>query len=116
MELSHYDIIKRPVITDKSIEVFKKFGQLTFEVNKAANKITVRRAVEKIWNVEVDSVRIKNSAGKNKVFARRSFSSPGKKTAIIKLKKGFKIEIPGMFEATGLVGGHDESSTPSQGK
>lgn len=102
MELSIYDIIKKPVVTSKSVELFKKLGQLTFEVDKSANKITIRRAIEKIWDVKVADVRIMNVGGKEKVFARKSFMSPDKKKAIIKLKKGYKIEIPGMLEAVGL--------------
>lgn len=102
MELSIYDIIKKPVVTSKSVELFKKLGQLTFEVDRSANKITIRRAVEKIWDVKVADVRVMNVGGKQKVFARKSFMSPDKKKAIITLKKGYKIEIPGMLEAVGL--------------
>jgi large subunit ribosomal protein L23 len=111
MELSVYEIIKKPVVTNKSVELFKKFGQLTFEVNKAANKVQVRKAIEKIWDVKVEEVRIMNVAGKEKIFARRSFVSPDKKKAIVKLKKGYKIEIPGMFESMGMTGSsHEEAS------
>lgn len=102
MELSIYNIIKKPIVTSKSVELFKKFGHLTFEVDKSANKIMVRQAVEKIWDVKVADVRIMNVAGKEKVFARRSFMSPDKKKAIVTLKKGYKIELPGMLEAVGL--------------
>ena len=113
MELSNYDVIKRPVITSKSIDLFKKLGQITFEVNIVANKVMIRNAVEKIWNVKVANVRVMKSKGKNKIFARKTFVSPDKKKAIITLKKGYKIEIPGMFEIIGQqggVGGLDESS------
>ena len=103
MELNIYDIIKKPVVTSKSVELYKKLGQLTFEINKVANKILVRKAVENIWNVKVAEVRIINIPGKEKVFARRSFVSPGKKKAIVTLKKGYKIEIPGLFESMGAV-------------
>ncbi|MFA6527413.1 MAG: 50S ribosomal protein L23 [Candidatus Babeliales bacterium] len=103
MELSIYDIIKKPVVTSKSVELYKKLGQLTFEVDKSANKITIRRAVEKIWDVKVADIRVMNVGGKEKVFARRSFMSPDKKKAIVTLKQGYKIEIPGMLEAVGLT-------------
>ena len=99
MELSIYDVIKRAIITSKSIELYQKQGKVTFEVNRDANKLVVRNAVEKIWDVKVANVRIINSTGKNKVFMRKKFKSPDSKKAIISLKKGFKIEIPGMMEA-----------------
>lgn len=98
MELSIYDVIKKPVVTSKSIELYQKFGQVTFEVHVQANKIDVRRAVEKIWSVQVAEVRILRTAGKVKSFARREFTTSAKKKAIIKLKPGFKIDLPGMFE------------------
>ena len=103
MELSIYDIIKKSVITSKSVELFQKLGKMTFEVNVMANKITIRNAVEKIWNVEVAKVQIINSTGKSKVFARRKFTTSDKKKAIITLKKGYKIELPTMFETMGAA-------------
>ena len=103
MELNVYDIIKKAVLTPKSWELLQKLGKLTFEVHCAANKSVVKDAVEKIWNVKVDKVCIMNVRGKNKVFARRQFSSSDRKKAIITLKKGYKIELPGQFEAMGAA-------------
>lgn len=114
MELSIYDVIKKPVITSKSVDLFKKLGQITFEVNLNANKIMIRHAVEKIWNVKVADVRIVKLRGKTKVFARKSFTCSDRKKALITLKKGYKIEIPGMLEIIGQqkaeVNKFDESS------
>ena len=102
MELSIYDIIKKPVITSKSILLFQKAGKVTFEVNLHANKLMVRRAVEEIWNVKVDSIRMLIRKGKNKVFARRPFSASDKKRAIVTLKQGYKIDMPAMYETMGV--------------
>ncbi len=103
MELSIYDIIKKSVITSKSVELFQKLGKITFEVNPLANKITIRHAVEKIWNVKVAKVQVMNSTGKNKVFARRKFKTADTKKAIITLRQGYKIELPTMFETMGAA-------------
>ena len=103
MELSIYDVIKKPVVTSKSIELFKVLGKITFEVNKFSNKIMICRAVEKIWEVKVKKVQVINSPSKNKIFARKAFRSPGKKKAIVTLHKGYKIDIPGMYEGVGTV-------------
>ena len=111
MELSIYDIIKKPVVTSKSIELFKTLGKVTFEVNKLANKIMICKAVEKIWDVKVSNVRVINSPSKSKIFAKKAFRSPGNKKAIVTLKKGYKIEIPGMFEGIGNVGKSDEDES-----
>ncbi|MBM3886659.1 50S ribosomal protein L23 [Candidatus Dependentiae bacterium] len=102
MELSIYDIIKKPVITTKSVMLFQKAGKITFEVNLYANKLMVRRAVEKIWNVEVDSIRMMIRKGKNKSYARRPFATSDSKRAIITLKQGYKINLPSMFETMGV--------------
>lgn len=87
MELNVYDIIKKPVVSSKSIDLYKRLGQITFEINKHANKITVRKAVEVIWNVKVEKIRILNRAGKHKTFGRKPFTSPDQKKAIVTLKK-----------------------------
>jgi len=102
MELSIYDIIKKRIITEKSESLFKKFGKLTFEVHKAANKIMIRNAVEKIWDVKVANVWVVTCPGKKKMFGRKSFKSPDRKKAFIKLKDGYKIDLPGHFETMGV--------------
>jgi large subunit ribosomal protein L23 len=99
MELSIYDIIKRPALTDKSINLYKKLGQYTFEVHLDANKGTIRNAIEKLWAVKVDKVRLIRVKGKTKSFNRKEFEQPSRKKAIVTLKKGYKIEIPGTFES-----------------
>ena len=116
MELSVFDIIKKPVITSKSVELYKKLGQITFEVNTTANKIDVRQAVEKIWNVKVASVSTANTSGMKKIFGRKRFVSSDKKKAVVTLKKGYKIEIPGMFEAMGVVEVAPEHEIETEGK
>lgn len=98
-----YDLIKRAIITEKSLEIFNKFGKVTFEVDKAANKPMVKEAVEKIWSVKVEDVAIINLKGKNKFYARRPFASSGRKKAIVTLKKGYKIDLSGQFETMGAA-------------
>jgi|688.fasta_scaffold886692_2 large subunit ribosomal protein L23 len=99
MELTRFDIIKSPLITTKTVDLYKKLGQYTFEVHLDANKPMVREAVEKLWNVKVEKVRIINLGGKFKSFNRRPYKGSDLKKAIVTLVKGHKIEIPGLFEA-----------------
>ena len=110
MELNIYDIIKKTVTTPKSVSIYGNLGKITFEVNKHANKIMVKQAVEKIWDVKVANVNIVNLKGKKKTFARKSFETSGVKKAIVSLKKGYKIDLPGHFETMGASGG--ESGKP----
>ncbi len=62
---------------------------------KTANKIVVRKAVEQIWDVKVGAVRIINTPEKSKTFGRRPFLALGIKKAIISLKPGYTIALPG---------------------
>ena len=64
-----YDIIKRPIITEQSMEAatYKKY---TFEVAKDANKIEIAKAVEEIFGVEVEKVNTLNMKGKTKRMGR----------------------------------------------
>ncbi|MCF7899045.1 50S ribosomal protein L23 [Candidatus Babeliales bacterium] len=103
MKLSAYDIIKKRIITPKTVDLFRKLKQITFQVHKEANKIMIREAVEKIWDVKVDKVRVISCPGKKRVFARMSFQSPDTKKAIVFLKKGYKIDLPGNFETMGVA-------------
>ncbi len=98
MELKSYDIIKRPRVTTKSIDLYRKLGKYTFDVHQKANKVMVREAVEKLWNVKVEKVCIVNVAGKTKTFNRKQYAMSDLKKAIVTLKQGYKVEIPGMFE------------------
>lgn len=102
MELNVYDVITGVVTSTKSFDAHTKQGLITFWVNKLANKIMIRQAVEKIWDVKVDDVRVINVHGKVKAFARKAYVSADRKKAIVKLKKGFAIEIPGMYERIGV--------------
>ncbi len=64
-----YDIIKRPIITEQSMEAAaaKKY---TFEVAKTANKIEIAKAVEEIFGVKVEKVNTLNMKGKTKRMGR----------------------------------------------
>lgn len=104
MELNVYDIVKGVVMTEKSGQQYNKQGRVTLVVNKKANKVVVRQAVEKIWNVKVDAVHVINIPGKVKNFGRRPYYAPGKKKAIITLKPGYTIDFPGQFESIGSSG------------
>lgn len=54
--LSIYDVVKRPVTTEKSELLRKNFNKYTFEVDTRANKLEIRDAVQKIFGVKVESV------------------------------------------------------------
>ncbi|MCM8710796.1 50S ribosomal protein L23 [Clostridium sp. SYSU_GA19001] len=84
MKLTNYDIIRRPVITEKSMASMgeKKY---TFIVDVHANKTMVKKAVEDVFGVKVEDVKIMNIMGKTKRVGVHIGKRPDYKKAIVKL-------------------------------
>ncbi len=93
MKRSMYDVILRPLITEKISKDQEKLRKYAFQVHRQANKKEIKAAVEKIFNVHVTQVNAMNYAGK----WRRVRYQPGKtsewKKAVVTLKEGEKIDI-----------------------
>jgi len=62
--MDFYQIIKKPMITEKGTKQKEQANQYIFEIDRAANKVMVRNAVEKIFKVKVLSVAVMNMRGK----------------------------------------------------
>jgi large subunit ribosomal protein L23 len=88
-----YDIIKRPIITEKTNIQKESANQVTFEVDPRANRIEVKRAVEKIFNVRVADVRTMHINGKRKRRGRILGKRRDWKKAMITLMPGERIEF-----------------------
>ena len=93
--MNSYDIIKKPIITEKSMKVeYDREGneikKYTFEVPKTVNKIEIKYAVEEVFGVEVASVNTMNYAGKLKRMGRYEGRRASWKKAIVTLKPGSK--------------------------
>ncbi|SHG74240.1 LSU ribosomal protein L23P [Thermosyntropha lipolytica DSM 11003] len=86
------DIIIKPVVTEKSMELLAD-NKYTFIVDKKANKTEIKNAVEKIFNVRVEKVRTMNVKGKTKRMGRFEGKTPDRKKAIVTLKPGHKIRL-----------------------
>ena len=78
------DIIIKPIITEKS-NMEMQAGKYTFEVNKKATKVDVKRAVEKLFNVKVLKVNIINVSGKEKRVGRNIGKTADWKKAIVSI-------------------------------
>ncbi len=92
-----HDILISPLITEKMTNLTADKGKYGFLVNPESNKIEIAKAIEKKFNVHVESVRTINHPGKMKTQFRKSGRFTGKtskfKKAIVTLKKGETIEI-----------------------
>jgi len=86
------DIILRPIITEKSMELLAE-GKYTFAVDPRANKSQIKRAIETIFDVEVAKVNTMNMRGKRRRLGRYEGRRPNWKKAIVKLKPGQKIDF-----------------------
>ena len=84
------DVIRRPLITEKSTEMRESTGVVAFEVHRDANKIQVKRAVEAQFKVKVAEVRIANCHGKVRRQGRYAGQRPDWKKAYVRLAEGEK--------------------------
>ncbi len=95
--LNTYNIIKEPIITEKSTLKKAEGNQVVFWVDTKANKSEIKKAVEKAFNVKVLDVNTIKVPGKVKRVGRNIGRTQIRKKAYITLKQGDKIEF---FEAT----------------
>ena len=91
MQLSIHDVLVRPLVTEKGIN--KKEGErtLSFQVAAGANKVQIRQAVEKLFNVKVEDVRTANFEGKLRRRGRFAAYKSDWKKAYVKLQDGQKL-------------------------
>ena len=95
---SGYDIIKAPILTEKSYD-YIAHHIYTFEVAKSANKVEIAKAVEELFGVEVDSVNTMNVKGHLRRYGRFEGYKPSWKKAIVTLTEDSKTTdlFEGMF-------------------
>ncbi|MGQ9525417.1 MAG: 50S ribosomal protein L23 [Armatimonadota bacterium] len=88
-----YSILERPIISEKSMKAAGE-GKYTFKVRKDANKIEIRKAVEKAFNVRVVRVNTLIVKGEMRRWGRRpAGKTPDWKKAIVTLAPGQKIDV-----------------------
>jgi len=88
-----YNIIKRPLITEKTSIQKEDSNQVTFEVDRRANRVEIGRAIEKIFNVNVAHVRTMQVKGKRKQRGRIIGKRRDWKKAIVTLRSGERIDF-----------------------
>jgi len=86
-------IVRRAMISEKGTQLREKQNGYLFEVARDANKIEIKRAIESIFNVKVESVRTIRVHGKPKRQGRFAGHRPDWKKAVVTLKKGQAIEL-----------------------
>ena len=86
-----YEVIRRPLITEKSTKLKETQRALCFEVHRDATKPEIKKAVEALFSVKVQDVRVANVHGKVKRQGRYVGRRPDWKKAYVVLKKGEKM-------------------------
>ncbi len=87
------EIIKRPLITEKTSIQKELYNQLTFEVDRRANRIEIKRAIETVFNVRVAGVKTIQVTGKIKQRGRIIGKRRDWKKAIVKLMPGERVDF-----------------------
>lgn len=77
------DVLKKPVLTEKSLLLQQNENKYTFDVELTANKIEIKQAVEKMFDVKVESVNIMNVRPKTKRMGRYVGKTNKRKKAIV---------------------------------
>jgi large subunit ribosomal protein L23 len=88
---SVYDVIKRPIVTEKGVAKKDNERTLCFEVASAASKTEIRKAVETVFNVKVEDVRTSTTAGKLRRRGRFAGYRADWKKAYVRLRAGEKM-------------------------
>jgi large subunit ribosomal protein L23 len=89
---NYRDLIKGPIMTEKSAGLAQK-NVITFSVDPKANKTQIKQAIEKVFNVKVESVNTVNVRPKKKRVGKYTGYTNKVKKAIVKLQEGSSIEL-----------------------
>ena len=90
-----YNVLLAPRMTEKSTQVGESSNQYVFKVTSDSNKTEIKNAVEKLFEVNVESVRILNVKGKSKTFKLRSGKRNDWKKAYVRVQEGQVIDFLG---------------------
>jgi large subunit ribosomal protein L23 len=92
--MKHSQVIKRIHLSEKATLATEKNNNYIFEVDRKANKLEIKSAVEKVFKTKVDSVNTLNQRGKKKRERRADFGRSNHfKKAMVKLKEGETIDL-----------------------
>lgn len=96
LELSIYDVIRGPRMTEKAYKLNQISKKLVLEVHPKANKLLIAEALKKLFNVEIEKIGTKVRKGKNKRTGRHIFKGKMSKEAIVTLKEGYSVDLMNM--------------------
>jgi large subunit ribosomal protein L23 len=89
----HFEVLIKPVLTEKSTEETERLNSYRFEVSGGANKIEIKRAIEAVFEVKVSKVNTMVRPGKMRRRGASYFRTSSRKIALVQLKEGDKIDL-----------------------
>ena len=87
------NVLVKPLMTEKSLQRKEELNAITYQVSVDSNKVEIRQAVEKAFNVKVATVRTASHEGKWKRMGKHEGRRPAWKKAVVTLAAGHKIEL-----------------------
>jgi len=93
MAVNHYRVLEKPLVTEKSTMMQEQGNRVMFQVNRSANKLQIKDAVQNIFNVTVLDVNTINVKPRSKRFGRHQGQTKAWKKAIVLLKEGDRIDF-----------------------
>jgi large subunit ribosomal protein L23 len=87
------EVVIKPILTEKSYRLQDEDNTYTFRVREDANKIQIREAVEKMFDVQVEDVRTMNQKGKTRSFRFQEGETPSIKKALVTLEPSYHIDL-----------------------
>jgi large subunit ribosomal protein L23 len=95
MDLNVFEIIKGPVVSEKATLLNQKQNKLLLKVHPQANKMQIKEAIQRIFNVKVDKVNTLNRIGKTRRVRRTIVQGSTTKRVFVTLKEGYSIDLFG---------------------
>ena len=90
--MTNFELIKGPIITEASIKAIETENRYTFKVDKKANKVQIKKAIEEAFGIKVISVSTTAVPRRYKKVGRHEGYASGYKKAIVKIEDGKKID------------------------
>ena len=93
LNLSIFDIIKGPVVSEKATLLNQKLKKLVLKVHPQANKVQIKEALQRLFDVKVEKVNTLNRVGKSRRVRRTIIQGSTTKRVIVTLKEGYTIDL-----------------------
>jgi large subunit ribosomal protein L23 len=95
MDLNIFEIIKGPVVSERATMLNQKLKKLVLKVHPQANKMQIKEAFQRLFNVKVDKVNTLNRIGKTRRVRRVIVQGSTTKRVVVTLKEGYSVDLFG---------------------